>query len=463
MGGVDYGGKRMVLASVRDITERKALEEQLAHQAFHDSLTDLPNRALFMDRLDHALAQADRQVDKVAVLFVDLDNFKLINDSLGHEVGDRLLVAVADRLRACLRPGDTAARLGGDEFTILLEGVTDTRGATQVAERVAEALRAPFDLEERRLFTSASIGIVLNTTAQDEPGDLLRNADLALYQAKGNGKAGYTVFDHSMSAHALEHLELGNDLRRALERGEFRVCYQPKVLLETGKILGVEALVRWEHPERGLLLPSDFVPIAEETGLILHIGQRVLEEACRQARVWQEQCSGDPPLPMCVNLSARQFQHPELARDIARVLRETGLDPRDLCLEITESAVMKDVQSTIATLQELKALGVKFAIDDFGTGYSSLSYLKRFPVSYLKIDRSFIDGLEKDPEDTVLVSGVITLAHTLGMQVIAEGVETVGQLARLRELGCDEAQGNYFSEPVWGRAITTLLANDPRW
>jgi diguanylate cyclase (GGDEF)-like protein len=447
---------------IEDATERKTLEEQLAHRAFHDSLTDLPNRALFMDRLGHTLAQADRRGGKVAVLFVDLDNFKLVNDSLGHEAGDRLLVAMAERLRRCLRPGDTAARLGGDEFTILLEGV-DMRDATRVAERVAEALRAPFDLEERQIFTSASIGIVLNTTNQDEPANLLRNADLALYQAKGSGKASYTVFDPGMSTHALEHLELGNDLRQALERDEFKVYYQPKVLLETGKILGAEALVRWEHPERGLLLPSNFVPIAEEAGLILHIGQRVLEEACRQARAWQEQYPGGPPRLMCVNLSARQFQHPDLAEDIARVLRETGLDPCSLCLEITESALMKDVQSTITTLQELKGLGVKFAIDDFGTGYSSLSYLKRFPVSFLKIDRSFIDGLEKDPEDTVLVSGIITLAHTLGMRVIAEGVETAEQLARLREMGCDIAQGNYFSEPVSGRAVTAFLANDLRW
>ncbi len=245
---------------------------------------------------------------------------------------------------------------------------------------------------------------------------------------------------------------MGDDLRRALERGEFRVCYQPEVLLENGKIFGMEALVRWEHPEHGLLLPSDFVPIAEETGLIFHIGQRVLEEACRQARVWQEQRSGDPPLPMCVNLPARQFQHPELAQDIARVLRE-----------ITESAMMKDVQSTIATLQELKALGVKFAIDDFGTGYSSLSYLKRFLVSYVKINRSFVEGLREEPEDMTLVSGIISLAHALGMQVIAEGVETVGQLARLREMECNIAQGNYFFESVSGRAVIALLANDLRW
>ena len=451
---------RMV-GTIHDITERKALEEQLAHQAFHDSLTGLPNRALFMDRLEHALARSSRRQTPVAVLFLDLDNFKFINDSLGHEVGDQLLIAVAERLGACLRPGDTVARLGGDEFTVLLEDVTDVSDATYVAERITEALRAPFNLEGHQVFSSASIGVVLRREDNERPGNLLRDADLALYQAKGGGRARYSVFDPSMNARALQRLELGNDLRRAIERDELKVCYQ-KVHLMSGEVVGAEALLRWEHPRRGLLLPAEFIPVAEETGLILPIGQWILEEACRQARAWQEQYPNDPPLTMCVNLSSRQFRHYNLIQDVTRALQETGLDSRSLCLDIAESAMMEETQFTNTTLQQLKSSGIKVAIDDFGIGYSSMRWLERFPVDYVKIDRSFVAGLGERTEDEVVARSLIRLAKGLGMEAIAEGVETAEQLARLEEMGCEMAQGHYFSEPLLSEAFSAHLAPDPR-
>ncbi len=486
-----------VVLNGRDITERKMLEQRLEYQAFHDDLTGLPNRALFMDRLEHAISRAKRTDGRLAVLFLDVDNLKVVNDSLGHEVGDELLIAAVGRLRACLRPADSVARLSGDEFAILLEDVEAVTEATQIAERFSEALRAPLILKGRETFITASIGISLSGSAlgpvggcaRNSPTDsvreqaetLLRQADLAMYRAKNKGKAHYEVFDQSMNALVFERLEMGNDLRRALERDEFRVCYQPKVQLHTSlqqrmrvsgrsaivaaseatkepQIVGMEALVRWEHPERGLLSPDKFIPVAEESGLIVPIGRKVLEEACRQARVWQEECyATGEPLIMCVNISARQFQHPQLAQDVAQVLQQTGLEPGALELEITESVVMEDAHSTIDALKKLENLGVQIAIDDFGTGYSSLSYLKRFPVSLLKIDRSFITRLGEDPEDAMIVSGIISLAHTLGMQVVAEGVETAEQSAYLQGLGCDMAQGNYFSEPLSAAAASTLL------
>jgi diguanylate cyclase (GGDEF)-like protein/PAS domain S-box-containing protein len=482
----EKGEPLKMVGTVHDVTERKVLEEQLEHQALHDPLTNLANRTLFLDRLEHALAQATRREGNVAVMFMDLDDFKIINDSLGHEAGDQLLREIAGRLQACLRPGDTIGRLSGDEFAVLLEDIRNVNEATQIAERIEEELRAPIDLKVRDVLVTASIGIAFRSSAQDKPSHLLRNADLALYRAKEKGKAYYQLFDATMSTQALKRLELGNDLRRAMEWGELGVCYQPIVLLNgnlqhhlrfagsqaivapttprvTQRIIGMEALVRWEHPKHGLLLPSEFIPIAEETGLIIPIGRWVLEEACRQAREWQEQHPADPPLVICVNLSARQFQRSNLAKDLAEVLRETGLEQRYLELEITESVVMEDAQSTISTLRELKDLGVGLMIDDFGTGYSSLSYLKRFPIDFLKIDRSFVDRLRKDPEDAVIVSGIITLAHTLGMQVIAEGVESAEQLAQLRGLGCNMAQGNYFSEPLVAEAASVLLAANPQW
>ncbi|MDQ3921872.1 MAG: EAL domain-containing protein [Actinomycetota bacterium] len=447
-----------IVISSRDVTERKVLEEQLRHQAFYDSLTKLPNRALFMDRLEWALARMSRRRHAIAVFFLDLDNFKLVNDSLGHEVGDRLLVAVAERLKACLRPEDTVARLGGDEFTILLEDVPGEGEATKVAERIIEELRSPFVLGAREVFAASSIGIALGISSKDRPEDLLRAADRAMYQAKNQGEAYHLATDIHMDGRALKRLELEGDLRRAIEREEFRVYCQPEILLENGKVVGMEALVRWEHPQRGLLFPSEFIPAAEETGLILPIGQWVLEVACQQARTWQERYPSEPRPVMYINLSARQFQQPNLVDKVADVLQKTGLDPGGLGLEITESVVMEEASSTIVTLRKLRALGLQLAIDDFGTGYSSMSYLKRFPVDYVKIDRSFVEDLGKGTEYEIIASGMVSLARALNMKAIAEGVESAKQLARLREMGCEMAQGYYFSEPIPAEEASALFA-----
>jgi diguanylate cyclase (GGDEF)-like protein len=428
--------------------------DELEHQALHDPLTGLPNRLLFSDRLAQALARARRRKEPIAMLFMDLDNFKVVNDSLGHEVGDRLLKAVAGRLRDQLRPEDTIARLGGDEFAVLIEGFASVSDATAVAERIAQILRDPVPLPEgQEIVVTASIGISLNAPETPSGEDahenrLLRDADTAMYQAKAKGKQRYEVFDTSMYSQALERLKLESDLRRALdEQRDLRVYYQPKVWLKTGEVFAMEALVRWEHPEQGLILPSRIIPLAEETGLILPLGQWVLRESCRQARRWHDQFPDMPPLRVCVNLSAKEFEHRDLVEDVARNLRETGLDPSTLTLEITESILMEDVPRTVAVLEEVKSLGVKLGVDDFGTGYSALSYLKRFPIDWLKIDRSIIEGLGQDPTDEAVVTAAIVLAHALGAQVTAEGIMTSEQLGRLRALGCDAGQGFYFSEP----------------
>ena len=451
------------VVAFKDITERKALEKQLHHQAFYDLLTGLPNRALFMDRLGHALTRANRRGTRVAILFADLDNFKVINDSLGHEAGDQLLIAVAERLKAHLRPEDTAARIGGDEFTILVEDVTSVGDVVQIAERVADILQPPFILDEQEVFVTVSTGIALNSPTQEEPADLLRHADLAMYQAKRRGKARHEVFEPSLDAKAVERLMLETGLRRALVRQQLRVFYQPIVALGNDKIAGVEALVRWEHPQRGLLLPEEFLSVAEETGLIIRIGQWVLREACKQARIWQERYPGTPPLTISVNLSSREFFHPKL---VAEVLDECEIDPASLQLEITEGAMSSNgTYSADRTLRKLKHIGVQLAIDDFGLGYSSLSYLKRFPVDFLKIDRSFIAGLGQKPsgvstEDTEIVRAMIDLTHALGLKVIAEGVENAEHLTQLRQMKCDLAQGNYFSQPLPSEALAVVLAEN---
>jgi diguanylate cyclase (GGDEF)-like protein/PAS domain S-box-containing protein len=453
---------RGVVVTSWDVTERKALEEQLRHQAFHDPLSGLPNRALFMDRLEHAFVRANRRGDKIAVLFTDLDNFKVINDSLGHEVGDQLLVAVAERIKHCLRPEDTAARLGGDEFTILIEAVDSMTDAVRVAERIAEILQPPFALDQHEVFSTTSIGIALSSPLQKQPADLLRHADLAMYRAKHKGKARYEVFEPGMGTDALERLRLENELRRALERGEFKVYYQPVVALEGGRIVGAEALVRWEHPIRGLLLPEEFLSVAEETGLIARIGEKVLREACHQVRAWQVRYPSESPLMVSVNLSPKQLFRPEL---IAEVLAETEIYPGSLQLEITESTMMSNgVHSANHALRNLKDLSVELAVDDFGMGYSSLSYLKHFPVDFLKIDRSFIAGLGQDADsaskDAEIVSAMIDLTHALGLKAVAEGVETSEQLTRLRVMKCDRAQGNYFWEPLPSGALAVILEED---
>jgi diguanylate cyclase (GGDEF)-like protein/PAS domain S-box-containing protein len=454
----EVSGARYWQGFMVDITERKALEDELKRRAFHDPLTELPNRALFLDRLEQALDRTQRGDDSVAVLFMDLDNFKVVNDSLGHKAGDQLLMAVSQRLKGCLRSRDIVARLGGDEFTILLEGISSVREAEQTAERIIRELWAPFTLEEHDVFVTASIGIVLSNAVEGGAGDLLRAADVALYRAKDKDKARYEVFDRTKDAYALERLKLENDLRNAIERNELKVYYQPVYSLVSDYIAGMEALLRWEHPERGAMSPTEFIPVAEESGLIIPIGRWVLEKACRQARKWQEWSLGDPPPIVGVNLSLRQFQHPGLVEDVARVLRETGLDPANLSLEITESVAMHDVDSTVATLEKLKSLGVWLVIDDFGTGHSSLFYLtSQFRMEHLKIHGSFVRGFVEDPENAMLIPGLIALAHAVGLRVIAEGVETASQLQRLKEMGCEFVQGYYISKPLPPVAANELL------
>jgi diguanylate cyclase (GGDEF)-like protein/PAS domain S-box-containing protein len=436
-----------ILVTAYDISERKQFEEHLTRLAYHDPLSRLPNRALFLAGVKHALERTT-QIDKhIALLFLDLDNFKLINDSLGHPVGDQLLVAVSERLQVSVRPSDTVARLGGDEFTVLIEDLVDVAQAVHVAERILDQLRAPFVIDGHKVFTTGSIGIAFSSHSQT-PDELLRNADLAMYQAKTSGKAGYAIFDHSLGERMRDRLLLENDLRRALELDQIQVYYQPVVNLANNTISEVEALARWMHPERGVIAPTEFVPIAEETGLILPIGQWILEQACRQAVAWHEQYPADPPLIMAVNLSPRQFQEPEVVTMVARTLEMTGLAPHCLKLEITEGMMMQDSAVTTSVLRDLKALGVELAIDDFGTGYCSLNYLKRFPVDTLKIDRSFINGLGKNAEDTAIVRAVIAFAKALNLSVTGEGVETAHQVAELSALDCERGQGFFFGRPL---------------
>jgi diguanylate cyclase (GGDEF)-like protein/PAS domain S-box-containing protein len=451
-----------IVVNYRDITERKTFEERLKHQAFHDPLTGLPNRALFMNRLGHALIRAGRREKMAAVLFLDLDNFKLINDSLGHEAGDRLLVSVVERLRRCVRAEDTAARFGGDEFTILLEDVRDASDAVRVADQITRNLSAPFSLESREVYVTTSIGIALGTSGNERPTDLLRNADVALYSAKASGSATYEVFDPFMNIAALERLDLEADLRKAIERGEFAVHYQPQLELSTGRIAGWEALMRWMHPERGPISPLAFLPVAEETGLIVQIGSLVLEEACRQAAEWQELRPTENPLMMSVNISTRQLQRPDdLLNELIAILEETGLDPGSLVLEITESMLMGDAENNVDVLRRFKDLGVGIAVDDFGTGYSNLAYLKRFPVDLLKVDKSFVDGLGQNAEATAIVEAVVGLAHAMGMKAVAEGIETTGQADLLHALGCELGQGYYFFEPLPAHEANALLSASP--
>ncbi|MCC7370386.1 MAG: EAL domain-containing protein [Chloroflexi bacterium] len=448
-----------IVTTFRDITERKEFEQALRYQAFHDSLTDLPNRTLFVDRVERAMAraQAAGQEGGVAVMFLDLDNFKVINDSLGHAVGDQLLNTLAERIKECLRHEDTLARLSGDEFAILIEDVWTEDGARRLAERIQEQMVSPFILNRREVFASLSIGIVVSGPSHSRPDDLLRDADLAMYRAKANGKARSEVFDHTMNAQASERLALETALRRAIERQELRVYYQPLVRIDTAAVVGFEALVRWQHPDRGLISPAEFIPLAEETGMIVPIGAWVLEEACRQVQVWQEERCNGRGLLLSVNVSARQFQSPDLVETVAWVLEETGFNPTHLKLELTESMMMHDVERTIQRLDELKGLSIQLVVDDFGTGYSSLAYLRRFPISVLKVDKSFIWRLGTDPGDDAIVRSIVTLAGDLGMQVVAEGIETAEQLEALRALQCDYGQGYYFSPPVPSHLAETFV------
>jgi diguanylate cyclase (GGDEF)-like protein/PAS domain S-box-containing protein len=448
-----------MLLTTRDVAERKELEDQLAHRAFHDVLTGLPNRELFTDRVEHALARQSRASERVAVLFFDVDDFKTVNDSLGHAAGDQLLVAVARRLDECLRGGDTAARLGGDEFGILLEDVADMREAAGVAERLIESLRPPFEIDGKTTFVYASVGIALSEeTPGQHAAELLRNADVAMFTAKRRGKGRYEFFEPDMHTAALRRLELKAELQQALEGDQFFVHYQPSVDLASGRITGIEALVRWKHPEQGIVPPLDFIPLAEETGLILPIGRWVLREACRQARKWQQAHPDNPELSVGVNLSGRQLQDPTIVADVRAALEDTQLPARTLILEITETVLLQDAEAAASTLAALKDLGVKLAIDDFGTGYSSLGYLDRFPVDIVKIAKPFIDGVAHGPDESAVAAAMITLSSTLGLKTVAEGIEDADQLAELRALSCDQGQGFFLARPVAPADVAILLA-----
>ena len=449
--------RRQAEKASRDLTE------QLMYNAFHDALTGLPNRALFMDRLERAIEHGKRNRDsQVALLFLDLDRFKVINDSLGHLLGDELLTAIAERLKACLRPMDTIARLGGDEFTILVEELKDISDSIRLAERIQAELAKPFTLDGQEVFTTVSIGIALSAAGDLRPEDLLRDADIAMYRAKSQGSARYEIFNTSMHAWAVARLQMETELRRAVERQEFRVYYQPIVCLETGRIKGLEALVRWQHPQRGLVSPDQFLLVAAEIGLLALIDQWVMREACRQIKQWQDRIPTVGRLTISVNLCDKQFTQPNLVERISQVLQETRLAAESLKLEITENVIMENGESATATLLQLKALGLRLSIDDFGTGYSSLGRLHRFPIDELKIDRSFISqiGAEQGME---IAETIVTLAQKLDVDVTAEGIETAEQLAILRDLGCRSGQGYFFSQPLDSSATEALIIAQPQW
>jgi diguanylate cyclase (GGDEF)-like protein len=440
----------------------RLLSEEIAETAtrhsLYDSLTGLANRALFMDRLAFSLDRANRQGSSFAVLFIDLDRFKLINDSLGHESADSVLREIAGRLRRAVRPHDTVARMGGDEFTILCDDVSDRATAEAIAERITASLARPFAVLGTSVVATGSIGLILTSRSHSSPEDLLRDADAAMYDAKRRGKARYVVFDESMRGPAIERLEVERELREAIERDEFTAVYQPLVDARSGSIVGVEALLRWRHPRRGLVAPLDFIPICEETGLIVPIGHWILEQACEQVQHWREAARANRGLLLSVNLSARQLVEPALVTSVEQALARTGLDPGALCLEITEHSAMTEEPTSAANVDALVAAGVHIALDDFGKGYSSLAYLKRLPVDVLKIDSSFIDGIPASAQDGAIVAAMVALARALGLTTVAEGVETSRQHDEVRRLGCDLVQGYHFSGPLSARALGEPLA-----
>ncbi|TMD99725.1 MAG: EAL domain-containing protein [Chloroflexi bacterium] len=458
----EFNGCPAFIALALDVTARTALEEELRHKALYDSLTQLANRALFRDRVEHALASSARAISPVAVLLLDLDRFKVINDTLGHAAGDQVLVSVADRLRSVVRSGDTPAHIGGDEFAVLLPGTSGSRAAA-VAERILDVLRVPFDAAGAEVFTTASIGIAVCAGLDGYLGEegtvdgLLGRADVAMYAAKSGGRGRLQVYEPAMHRAALHRMELGGELRRAVERGEFFVEYQPVVALNNGTVTGVEALLRWQHPERGLIAPADFITAAEETGLIVPIGAWVLETACRQVRSWHAGRSVDRPLFISVNVSSRQLCEPGFAAMVRSTLDATGLDPRQLILEVTESALVDDMHGVREQLEQLRRCGVRIAMDDFGAGYSSLGYLRGLPLDIVKIDRMFVAGLGTSGADRALTLAIVRLLGTIDAHIVAEGIETAEQLAYVRALGVEAGQGYYFSRPVDPVAASRLL------
>ncbi len=453
----EKGQVTRIAGSQTDITARKVAEQRLLHDAFYDSLTDLPNRALFLDRLKHVIDVVKRRPNFLyAVLFLDIDRFKDINDSMGHTLGDEFLAEVGGLLRSTLRPADTVARLGGDEFVILLEDINDISDATLVANRIQEKLTTTPLLSEHTLFVTASIGIVLSVSGYERPEDVLRDADIAMYRAKANGRARYEIFDQMMRERIMERLALESELRQALERSELDVHYQPIVSLQTGRVIGIEALARWRHPNHGMIMPGRFIPLAEETGLIIDIDRWVLRQACMHTREWQLELQLDPPLSVNVNISGKQFSQPDLVDIVDRVLQESGLEADQLHLEITESVIMENFEHTAETLRQLRDLGVQIEIDDFGVGYSSLNYLSRFPLNALKIDRSFI-AMMADESSLKIIQAIVQLTHGLGLGVIAEGVETTEQLSVLKEIGGECIQGRIVAMPVDRKEVHVLL------
>ena len=439
--------------------ERQKVEEQLAHDALYDRLTDLPNRYFFSNHLNRALEKYRRDCErKFAVFFLDLDRFKYVNDSLGHNSGDLLLVAIAQKLRTCLRASDILARLGGDEFAILLEDIHSFNEATRLAERIQQSLESPFHLGIHEVFTSVSIGIAFSEPGLDSPEELLRNADIAMYKAKALGKTRYELFDETLHIEVVNRLLLETDFRHSLDRGEFRLHYQPVISLVDGRVIGFEALVRWQHPQRGCVSPEEFIPLAEETGMIISLGWWILQEVCYQLREWQIQFN-NPSLTIGVNISQKQFSQPHLIDSLIQILQTTGLEAHSLQLEITESLLMDNTQATMETLRQLKALGCQLHLDDFGTGYSSLSYLHSLPIDVLKIDRSFVEAIDSEGNNSEMVEAIVMMAKSLGLKVIAEGIETKTQLAKLQTLQCLYGQGYLFAQPLDPRSLSTWLNN----
>ncbi len=457
--------KSVVQKLRQEINERQRVQQQLVHDALHDNLTGLPNRAFLMGRIQFTITHAKANPGYMyALLFIDLDRFKIINDSLGHFLGDLLLIAVSKLLQECVRENDVVARLGGDEFVILLDGINNIQDATIIGNRIQKKLQSPFELEGQSIFTSASIGIVFSSIEYSSASDLMRDADIAMYRAKANGKGRYTIFDQTMYDENLRLVKLENNLRLALRREEFMMYYQPIVSLDSNNLVGFEALIRWQHPERGFVSPGEFIPLAEDTGLILKIGEWLLREACQQLQKWRQQFSLSPQvnsLKMSINLASQQLQDPAFISKLDRILLETGLSGRFLRLEITESALIEPGGSIQSTLRQIRNRNIKLSIDDFGTGYSCLSYLRRFPIDNLKIDRSFIEQMNFDSENFEIVRLIITLAKTLGMDTISEGVETLQQLNQLKALGCEYGQGYLFSRPLEPKVIESILAKYP--